>query len=199
METESDKIITLAEGITASLIAALLIYFGTLLVKENVPNKNVLLFSFSENKVGKISSWHIKIENNSQIAFTVTLTPPEENLIEYDYSYENKNLPTWKGDIYKDQKLEVILIYKNSDKYLSKSLVEEIISSQYEERNQRTGGIETYSGKVIPKNDLTFPIEVYTFFWFMLPIALGVSLFLFYLLCKRKKINSKKSKKSHPK
>ncbi len=165
----------IAYGVVGSLIATGLVAGGVWLANHQVPDETALQFTFSENRVNKLSSWYVKIFNNSDVAFDLKLMPPSSSIIRVEYSakgndaQQNDSAQIWTGQIAKGHVLEALYISEDPNVRLSSAVVQSSVKATYQERNPLTGIIESRDGEV--RDAVAFPVlrTALIIFWFLLP------------------------------
>ena len=171
-----DRTTVIVYGVVGSLIATALVAGGAWLAARQVPDETLLQFSYSESRVGKLSTWFIRVSNSSEVAFDVQVSPPPTNIVRFEYSPRSDSVPVWKGQVAKGRMLEALFVYEDSTARLSPAAVQAMISASYQERNPISGAIESRAGEVRDANALPLARSAMLVLWFVLPILAAIGL-----------------------
>lgn len=167
-----DRKDTVVSGVVGSLIATALVATGVWLAGRQVPDEMALHFTSLESKVDKLSTWYIRIANNSDVAFDVKISPPSSSIIRFEYSPRTSDAKVWNGQITKGRVVEALYVSEDPNVRLSPAVVQSSIVATYQERNSLTGVIENRPGEVRDASAFAFVRIVRTaqlVFWFLLP------------------------------
>jgi len=180
--------LTLALGVIGSLVAAAIWYAGSWLVDHQVPNDTALQFSFSESRVGKATSWYIRLHNSSNYAFEVQFKAPASQIIRAEFSPPATVPGEWTGTLLKESKLEALILMDDSRMELSSHQMSSLVSVSYYERDERTGKIEKRAGQLREAGLISFPRALLAMMWFILPaIVVGAISWLAWIAYRRLK------------
>ncbi|WP_421144745.1 hypothetical protein [Aeromonas dhakensis] len=172
-----DRTSAIVYGVVGSLIATALVAGGAWLAQNQVPDETALQYAFSENRVGNLSTWYIRVSNSSDVAFDVELAPPSAKIVRFEFMPKGDNSSTWKGQIAKGHTVDSLFVIEDSDLRLSPAVIQSVISATYQERNPLTGAIENRTGEVRDSDAVPLTRTILLIFWFLLPI-LSTSLIL---------------------
>lgn len=180
VSASQDRTTAIIYGVVGSLIATAIVACGAWLAGRQVPDETALNFISSEIKVDKLSAWHIRIANNSDVAFDLQITPPSSKIIRFEYApkgndtAKGNDAQIWKGQIAKGRVVEALYVSDDPNVRLSPAVVQSSITATYQERNPLTGVIENRVGEVRETGAFTLVRTALLIFWFVLP-ALMVS------------------------
>ena len=170
-----DKTSGIIVGVLGSLIATALVTSGAWLARRMVPNETFLQFSYSENQVGRLASWYIRITNDTEVAFDLQLKPPSSALAAYEYTPTLNESRIWKGKIERGETVEALFVFEAPGTGLNSIAIQPIAVATYQARNSRTGIIETIPGEIRQAGVLSPLRTLIITFWFLLPILIAAS------------------------
>lgn len=167
----------IAYGVVGSLVAAALIYAGSLLVESQLPNEATLQATYSEKRVGTLASWYVKLDNNTSYAVDLQFTPPKTTVLSSAFSPPAGVSASWSGSLARNARLEALFVLDDATIQLSPKILASLVSATYQDRNSQTGFIEKRSAQIAEGGFLSLPRFLLLMFWFLLPTILlgGVS------------------------
>lgn len=177
-EPRHGRAVAILYGVVGSLIAAALIAAGTWLSRTRVPEDAAVLYTLSENRVGQLGTWHVRLSNRSAYAIDLEFSRPADEVLRVAFDPASNTGSGWSGRLLRGHSLEAMLVTDGQRIPFSRETLESLITASYQERNDDTGVLVQRRAPLREASALPLSRTLWVIFWFLVPfVASGLVVF----------------------
>lgn len=166
-------------GAIGHLVAAMLLALGTWLASR-VPEDNALQYTIRTTHVGSLSTWYVRLDNQTKNAFDLEFKQPGEPLLGISFDPSSSTPGFWKGQLLVGQSLQVIAVVQHSEVEPNVAWLSNLVTARYQERDD-TGVMRSRDAPLREASVLPISRTVRQVVWFLLPIlVMGAILLILY-------------------
>jgi hypothetical protein len=165
---------SLLYGVVGSLIATALVASGAWLATTMVDDDPRVEMSTSESTVGHVGYFRGRLDNYSDVAFSLDFAFPADQIIAYSISKPSTASGRWKGHILRNESIEFLLVYDVRKFAPSKPFIKSLMSVRYWEVSPRTGAVESRVSAIVDRSPIRLSSLIRQIFWFSVPFILAL-------------------------
>jgi hypothetical protein len=159
------------------LLVAFLIYGtaygGFLLASTQVPDEAILQYRYSENQVGALTAWYLRLSNPSAYSLEVEIQrPPVQSLMDFRFKPLSPTAASaegwflWKGELTHGKEVEALFVLGDAKPRKLLDMIPALIRASY---HDPSGASEDRQAELRESDARPVGRTALWFFWFLLP------------------------------